>query len=366
VNLPDLALQMTGVSKVFHRRGQQPYTVLDGVDLDLSAGECLGIVGPNGAGKSTLLRLAAGVSAPTGGTIRRVVRTCAVIDLGGTVHPDLTGRENVELLAATYGIPARRLTRIIDDIVEFAGLGTAVDNTTRQYSTGMVARLAFAVAAHSDPELLLLDEVLSVGDLPFQHKCRELVEKLRQDGCAVVLVSHDLDLIAGLCDRVALLRGARVEVDGPPMTVLNHYLGVPEPLQRVDAPLQISCGTDRSAAGEPVGVTLRSDAAEATDVQIDFVVVEHPTLAAHGIEHSVIFGTTRVRVSPGESQLRLDTRHLPPGRYELRASIDTPGGPVSAEPSALVLTGPRPRPFATHMACHWRIDSDTSEADRPG
>jgi ABC-2 type transport system ATP-binding protein len=342
------SLRVNGLTKVFDAPdGGAGHIVLDQIDLEVQPQESVGIIGPNGAGKSTLLKLIAGVTPPTAGSIQRVGRTCSVIELGAAVHPDLTGRENAELLAALYGIPPRRLPHLLDQIIGFAELEHAIDWLTRQYSTGMVARLAFAVAAYSDPDLLLLDEVLSVGDLPFQLRCRQRVEELRGEGTTVLMVSHDMELVAAVCDRVLLLQGARVAHDGPSTKVINRYLGLPDS-QDGDRRLTLECKRSRLPAGEPIEVTISSlTASEA--VQIDLVVANHPTLAAHGIDQSVIFGTTEVAVGRS-SEVELSSRHLPPGRYELHASL--PSGAV-AIPVPVVLTGPRPEPFATQLDSSW-------------
>lgn len=345
-------LELRGVSKSFERTtaGGERLVVLDSIDLDVGPEESVGLIGPNGAGKSTLLKLASGVTPPTAGTIRRHGRTCSVIELGAAVHPDLSGRENVELLASLYGIPRRRLPRLLDTIVGFAELEHAIDWPTRRYSTGMVARLAFATAAYSDPDLLLIDEVLSVGDLPFQYRCRERVEELRREGVTVLLVSHDLDLVTAVCDRTVLLRGARVEADGPSARIVNRYLGQPDPGDPADAPLELVDVATRVATGDPVQFTVRlRDGLGEAEVGVDLVISEHPTLSLHGIEQSVIFASHRLRVTPDRRTFRLSTDHLPPGRYELHARLDPDGEVRYAAPVGVVITGRRPDLYAMQL-----------------
>lgn len=346
------SLLLEGVSKAFTStvEGHDRLVVLDSINLEVGPDESVGLIGPNGAGKSTLLKLAAGVTAPSAGTVRRWGRTCSVIELGAAVHPDLTGRENVELLGSLFRIPPRQLPRLLDTIVGFAELEHAIDLPTRQYSTGMVARLAFATAAHSDPDLLMIDEVLSVGDLPFQHRCRERVEELRREGVTVLLVSHDLDLVAGVCDRTVLLRDARVEADGPSVRVVNRYLGLPDPVDHADAPLALVDVPSRVATGEPVEFTIRlHHELDDAEIELDLVIAEHPTLAAHGIEQSVIFASHRLRMTGDLHTFRMSTDHLPPSRYQLHARLDPDGHPRHAEPVAVVVTGQRPDLFAMQL-----------------
>lgn len=348
-------LRLEGVGKTFDRtsKGIGSLTVLRDIDLTIGPDESVGLIGPNGAGKSTLLKLAAGVTPPTSGRITRHGRTSSVIELGSAVHPDLTGRENVELLASLYGMSRSRLSQRFDTIVEFAELEHAIDWPTRQYSTGMVARLAFSTAAHSDPELLLIDEVLSVGDLPFQYRCRERVEELRRGGTTVLLVSHDLDLIAAVCDRAVLLRDAGIEADGHPTRMISRYLGLPE-VAEDESPISVSVAPERTEAGHPFSFTVELAEPQAVDVGIDLVIAEHPTLAAHGIEQAVICATGRVHMDGQQATFAVDTPHLPPGRYEVHARLDPDGVRVRADRAPIILTGPRPELYTAHLDCQVR------------
>jgi ABC-2 type transport system ATP-binding protein len=343
-------LELRGVGKDFEgtSKGLDRLTVLEGIDLTIGPDESVGLIGPNGAGKSTLLKLMAGVSPPSSGTIERRGVTCSVIELGAAVHADLTGRENIELLASLYGMPRALMMDRFDTIVEFAELEHAIDLPTRQYSTGMVARLAFSTAAHSNPDLLLIDEVLSVGDLPFQFRCRDRVEELRRDGTTVVLVSHDLDLIAAVCDRAVLLRDAHVEADGHPSRMISRYLGLPERSEE-GAPISVEVRPERIRAGETFEFAVELSGDGPADVGIDLVIAEHPTLAAHGIEQSVICATDRVHVDRRRATFRVGTPHLPPGRYEIHARLDPDGATVRASAAPIILTGPRPAPYTAFI-----------------
>jgi lipopolysaccharide transport system ATP-binding protein len=207
------------------RRPPEQFWALRDVSFRLARGRTLGVVGRNGAGKSTLLALVGGIGRPTEGAITTGGRIRALLDLGSTFHYDLTGRENVFVAGVIAGLTRREVQDRFAAIVEFAELEAFIDNPVRTFSTGMRMRLAFAVAAHTDPEILLVDEVLAVGDLGFQYKCLERIAEFKRNGCAILLVSHDTSNIERLCDDVLWLRGGRVEAHGDPKDVVERYLG---------------------------------------------------------------------------------------------------------------------------------------------
>lgn len=194
------------------------------VNFTVAQGEMLGVLGHNGAGKSTLLQLIGGVGCPSEGKVRTNGRIGALLDLGAGFHSDLTGRENLFISAIAAGLTRRDVGKIFDDIVEFAELEAFIDNPVRTYSTGMVMRLAFSVAIHTQPDVLLVDEFLSVGDLSFQGKCLDRIETLRNEGCAIVLISHSPDQIQRLCDRALWLKMGRVVAQGTPEVVVGQYV----------------------------------------------------------------------------------------------------------------------------------------------
>jgi lipopolysaccharide transport system ATP-binding protein len=185
---------------------QEPLWALRGVSFEVAAGEMLGIVGANGAGKSTLLRLLGGVGKPATGSVEIHGRIGALLELGGGFQGDLTGRENAILAAVVAGLLKREAIERLPEIIRFAELEDFIDAPVRTYSTGMTMRLAFAVVVHTDPEVMLVDEFLSVGDLSFQAKCGVRIAELRERGCAIVLVSHSMDQVRELCDRALWLR----------------------------------------------------------------------------------------------------------------------------------------------------------------
>jgi lipopolysaccharide transport system ATP-binding protein len=199
------------------------FWALRDVDFDVQAGTSLGLIGANGAGKSTLLRLIARVGRPDTGRIEVRGSLSALLDLGAGFHPDLTGRENVIVNGVIIGMTRMEVERRFDEIVAFAELEAFIDNPMRTYSTGMRMRLAFSLAVLSEPSVLLVDEVLTVGDLAFQEKCTDRITELRSRGCTMLLCSHDANLIVDLCDRAAWLENGRVTRVGPAQDVLDAY-----------------------------------------------------------------------------------------------------------------------------------------------
>ena len=200
------------------------FWVLRDVSFEVRPGQALGIIGPNGAGKSTALKLLTRILKPTRGTARIEGRVGALIELAAGFHPDLTGRENVFLQGAIMGMRQDEIRRRFDDIVEFAGIPDFIDTPVKRYSSGMNARLGFAIAAHLDPEVLLIDEVLAVGDYTFQQKCYKRLEEFRRDGIPLAFVSHNMQAIATLCDRVMLLRAGQEPIIGDVGEVLSEYV----------------------------------------------------------------------------------------------------------------------------------------------
>lgn len=199
------------------------FWALHHIDLSIPAGRMVGLVGPNGAGKSTLLRLIGGVGKPDKGSIAVHGRIGALLDLGAGFHPDLTGRENVFISGVIGGLTRRQVQERFDDIVTFAELQEFIDSPLRTYSSGMQLRLAFAVATHIDPDILLIDEVLAVGDLAFQQKCLDRITQFKNEGATILLVSHEMALVEKLCDEVVLLKAGKLVARGPAPDVLSRY-----------------------------------------------------------------------------------------------------------------------------------------------
>jgi len=199
------------------RRGRahkQDYTAVDGVSIEIHAGTTVGLLGPNGSGKSTLLKLIGGIVSPTSGRVVTRGRMAALLELGAGFHPDLSGRENVYLNASIMGMTRAETAARFDDILEFSGIGDFIDTQVKFYSSGMFVRLAFAVAVHTDPDVLLVDEVLAVGDEAFQRKCMERIARFRNEGRTIVLVSHSAAQVQELCDRGIVLKDGELVFDG--------------------------------------------------------------------------------------------------------------------------------------------------------
>jgi ABC-2 type transport system ATP-binding protein/lipopolysaccharide transport system ATP-binding protein len=194
------------------------------LDLRLEQGTSVGIIGPNGAGKTTLLRVLARITEPTTGVARVRGRVSALLELGTGFHPELTGRENIYLNAAILGMSRRDVRQRFDEIADFAGIEPFLDTPLKRYSSGMTVRLAFSVAAHLEPDVVVVDEVLAVGDAEFQRRCLGRMSEMEREGRTVLFVSHDLGAIGQLCERVIWLDGGRMKRDGVSRDVIASYL----------------------------------------------------------------------------------------------------------------------------------------------
>jgi ABC-2 type transport system ATP-binding protein len=225
------AIEVEGVSKRFVlRRGRSlkelvvlatkgrplsdTFEALSDVSLTVAQGESIGLLGLNGSGKSTLLKLVSGVMRPDTGSVRVRGRVAGLIEVGAGLHPDLTGRENVYLNGAILGMSEADVRRRFDDIVAFSEIEQFLDTEVKFYSSGMFLRLAFSVAVHTEPDVFLVDEILAVGDEPFQRKCLDRIQQLSDEGRTLVVVSHDLDLVQKVCDRGVLLERGHKVADG--------------------------------------------------------------------------------------------------------------------------------------------------------
>lgn len=236
------AIQFHSVSKAFRRhtgrmllrhrlvnlvRGQhgERFCALKNISFELEEGDGLAVIGSNGAGKSTLLGLVAGLATPDEGSVTVNGRIAALLELGSGFHPDLTGAENVRVNASLIGLSRRRTAELFDQIVDFAGIGDFIGEPLRTYSTGMIMRLAFSVAINMDPEILLIDEVLAVGDQAFQAKCFERIHRFRQAGKTLLCVSHATGMVQELCDRAIWLDHGELVMSGRIRDVIEAYEG---------------------------------------------------------------------------------------------------------------------------------------------
>ncbi|WP_454129854.1 ABC transporter ATP-binding protein [Microbacterium aurum] len=208
-------MKETFVAAMRRRQLSSSFHALDGVSFEIGEGESVALLGFNGSGKSTMLKMISGVLTPDRGKVLIRGRVAGLIEVGAGFHPDLSGRENIYLNAAILGMSRRETEERFDDIVAFSEIEQFIDTEVKHYSSGMFLRLAFAVAIHTEVDILLIDEILSVGDEPFQAKCLARIRELHREGKTLVVVSHDLDMVADLCERAIVLRSGKVVFDGP-------------------------------------------------------------------------------------------------------------------------------------------------------
>ena len=250
MSAPDVSVQ--GVSKEYRlsgARGAARFWALRDVSVDVAPGMSFGVIGRNGAGKSTLFKLLSGISAPTRGRIVLNGHVAALIEVGSGFHPELTGRENVFLSGSLLGMRRREIAQKLARIVEFAGVERFIDTPVKWYSSGMYVRLGFAIAAHLEPEILLIDEVLAVGDAAFQNRCLQRIQELKAQGTTSLFISHDLTAIERLCDRAVLLDRGEVVAAGLPRDVVASYH------RRIIAEANVPGGSVAAAATSGIALT---------------------------------------------------------------------------------------------------------------
>jgi lipopolysaccharide transport system ATP-binding protein len=301
------------------------FWALDGVSLSLKPGECLGVIGPNGAGKTTLLKTLCGLFPPDEGRVDVPGRAVSLISLGAGFSRTLTGRENVRVNASLMGLGAREIEERFDRIVDFAEAGDFIDAPLSSFSAGMAMRLAFSVAAHSEPDLLLIDEVLAVGDAGFRAKCHAVLERL-MGRAAVVFVSHSMAQVARLCTSVMVLRRGRPVYHGPDVAQgIEEYYALCAPPVTADAPGTPGRIVSASALAENQGPDgrLSLEASIALDLPAA-VASPKPTLLIHDREGQVLAqcalqASSQGPLPPGLSRLEIGIPHLPltPGIYGL-------------------------------------------------
>lgn len=209
------SIKETVVAAVRRKQLTTDFHALDGVSFTVQPGESVALLGFNGSGKSTTLKMISGVLRPDRGRVLTRGRVAGLIEVGAGFHPDLSGRENIYLNAAILGMTKKETEDRFDDIVAFSEIEQFIDTEVKHYSSGMFLRLAFSVAIHTEVDVLLIDEILSVGDEPFQKKCLARIRELHAQGKTLVVVSHDLDMVSALCERGILLQGGKVAFDGP-------------------------------------------------------------------------------------------------------------------------------------------------------
>lgn len=292
--------------------GKNEFNSLEDVSFQVRAGESVGIIGPNGAGKSTLLKCASRILRPNRGTVHVRGRVSALIEVGAGFHPDLTGRENVYLNGTILGMKRREIAQRFDEIVAFASMEEFIDTPVKRYSSGMYARLGFAVAAFMDPDILLVDEVLSVGDMRFARRCEKKIQEIRASDTAVLFISHNMSAVRMMCDRVIVLNRGRVQFDGAPDEAIHKYhellsqsdnVGQSHPaVRRLRVHVTDATGTPTMVAhaGETMNVELELTADKAiADTSVGFFVRDE--------QDNEIYRTSL-------DQLQGELIHLEPGR----------------------------------------------------
>ncbi|SDP04494.1 ABC-2 type transport system ATP-binding protein [Nakamurella panacisegetis] len=279
------------------------FWALRDVDLDITSGSTVGLIGPNGSGKSTLLKLIGGILQPTTGTVEHRGRLAALLELGAGFHPDLTGRENVFLNASILGLSQKQTEKFFDPIVDFSGIEQFIDTQVKFYSSGMYVRLAFAVAVHVDPDVLLVDEVLAVGDEPFQRKCMDRIREFQKDGRTIILVTHALDQVAELCDRAIVLEKGVVQVDGDPLQALRHLRADFELTRQDEIERQRSVAV-AAAAAQAVDSSAAADMTPGPDGDLPVPVISSGATAGARMLSVTLTdpdGNALVSIGPGEA-----------------------------------------------------------------
>ncbi len=313
---------------------------LDDVSFDVEDGQSFAIIGHNGAGKTTALKLASRITYPTSGKIRVRGRVGALIEVGTGMHPELTGRENVDLYGRILGFSRRDVRRRFDQIVEFAGIGPALDQPVKQFSSGMQLRLGFALAAHLEPDVLLVDEAIAVGDAGFQYRCVERMSELVREGRTLVFVSHNMSAIETLCERAIMLRDGQVVLDASAREVIREYLrGVEAELMEADTGRAAGAGgvleivrvslhgadgdeVDEAVAGEPMTVRLHYHASRLVTRPIFEVGLSDGRIGPFALASMLIDGAAPERLE-GDGYVDCTFSDLPllPRVYELWGGV---------------------------------------------
>lgn len=343
------------------------------VDLVATGGEAVGLVGDNGAGKTTLLRLAAGVTGPSLGTVRTRGRVASMLELGIGFHPDLSGNDNLRITAGLLGSPVRPGEARWDEIVSFAGIEDAMGHPVKHYSSGMVARLGFSVATHVDADVVLVDEVLSVGDVDFQRRSIERLDQLRRGGAAVLVASHDLGTLSALCERVVALDHGRIVGDGRSADVVDDYRGraLAGPAGADVRIEQLSVSPEHASRGDDLVIELILSTAMALpgatlELRAGFgratsAFAATPTHGDPEADMAVIARATApldLDHGPGRWTVRATVHHqpLPAADYAVEAIVvDADGHALASAHHRLVVEGERMDRLFLDLAPSWQV-----------
>lgn len=314
---------------------KETFWALEDVSLHVLQGQVIGLIGRNGSGKTTLLKILSRIVRPTKGWAEIHGRVGSLLEVGTGFHPELSGRENTYLSGAILGMSKQEISSKFDEIVGFAELEKFIDTPVKHYSSGMYVRLAFAVAAHLEPEIMLVDEVLAVGDIRFQKKCLGKMGEVAREGRTVILVSHQLNQIRRLCERVVWLEDGKISLDGPPHTVVGAYESAMTQSNRNGSPASRKTNSKGHFTGWEIVANGDQDShtlATHGQVSIRFFVevASSITMGHHGIalynsEEQLIWGyaTDSLRLKPGVQVFSYTFKYLPlrPGSYTWRVSL---------------------------------------------
>ena len=323
------------------RARYEEFWALQGVSFEVPHGSTFGIIGSNGSGKSTLLKCLAGILVPDRGSVKVSGRISALLELGAGFHLDLSGRENIFLNGAILGLSRRDIEAKFDDIVEFSGLERFIDTPVKNYSSGMIVRLGFAVAANVEPEILLIDEVLSVGDQSFQIRCIERIEKFRRDGRTIVFVSHALSQVQQLCESAIWIEKGAIRKSGPAPDVITDYTGESHhAVQKMDDELGERWGDGRATitkvellddSGKPFDILSTGKALTIRVSYDSHLPIKRPIVGIR-ISHilgAVVWGSNTKRrgqfieqiAGPGHVDIRIPALPLLEGTYDLTVAL---------------------------------------------
>jgi lipopolysaccharide transport system ATP-binding protein len=339
------------LTSLWRRQSPDVITVLNDLSFDIRHGEIVGIVGTNGAGKSTLLKILSRVTFPTSGEVHVAGRVASLLEVGTGFHDELTGRENVYLNGSIFGMKKKQIAARFDEIVDYSGVERFIDTPIKRYSSGMRMRLGFAVAAHLDPDVLIVDEVLAVGDAAFQRKCLKTMEGLRHGGRTVLFVSHNLGAVENLCSRAIWLQGGRIKLDGPSREVTQKYMSANADV--MSGSVTLDAGTERSGNGDVrlTRIELLDERRQLQDIVrpgdhlvIRFYYRASKSLANLGFGYTIVseFGmpvtesSTQLhnivipKIPIGDAYIDVDipALNLMPGTYYLTAGVASLGGDV--------------------------------------
>lgn len=366
------------------RRRHEVHWVLEGISFQVRRGEAVGLIGQNGCGKSTTLKMLTRILYPDAGSIKMQGRVSSLIELGAGFHPDMSGRENIYTNAAIFGLTKKEIDARIDDIIAFSELEAFIDNPVRTYSSGMYMRLAFAVAINVDADILLIDEILAVGDAAFQAKCFNRMMEIKAKGTTIVIVSHALSQIEQICDRTIWLQDGRIRMEGAPRDVHPHYMawmaqknagqqGAQKPAEdtkrwgsgeaRMEKITVLDGqGRERNSFSPEEAFTVRVDYA-ANSLLPNAVV----GLAIYRSDQTYIYGTnTLIDTSEpvklqkqGTILLHIDRLPVANGHYTIDLALHRPDGfdyDFWRECASVSIAGAVQTPGVIHLEHHWKID----------